>query len=211
MLGRRSLLLALAMAPMVDLASLPPASAAPGMNALTLSTLEAYADTIVPGEKRYPGDLAVAGAAPGPGAVQAGAMDLLAYPGFGLAPLLPPLAVAMNARVLPFAATRLIPVNPLSPLVSLSYRHRAAFVEDVVGSVFPDQLLWVGVALLASLAFDLAPHLHTGEAVRAGHPGLTWLRYPPPGPDGLWRFESFSYGRQLADAHPATTPQGGPA
>jgi len=43
-------------------------------------TLEAFADTIVPGEKRSPDDHAIAGAASGPGAVGAGALELLRTP-----------------------------------------------------------------------------------------------------------------------------------
>lgn len=198
------------MAPFIDLASAPPAAAE--HSALTRVTLEAYADTIVPGAKRYAGDLAVAGAADGPGAVDAGALSLLAYPDFGLAPLLPALAVAMNARVLPFAAKNLILLNPLQPpLVSLSYPQRVRFVHDIVESVFPDRLLWIGVGLLCGWAFDLAIHLHTAEALASRHPGLVWNRYPAPDADGLWRFEEFSYELPLAVPHPTTTPQGGPA
>ena len=37
-------------------------------------TLEAFADTILPGEKRTPDDTAVAGVSDGPGAVAAGAL-----------------------------------------------------------------------------------------------------------------------------------------
>ena len=47
-------------------------------------TLEAFADTIVPGEKRHPCDLAVAGAAEGAGAVQAGAIELLEWNATGV-------------------------------------------------------------------------------------------------------------------------------
>ena len=47
-------------------------------------TLEAFADTFVPGEKRSPDDVAIAGAAAGPGAVEAGALELLEMPATGV-------------------------------------------------------------------------------------------------------------------------------
>jgi hypothetical protein len=37
------------------------------------------------------------------------------------------------------------------------------------------------------------------------------MGFAKPDPDGLWRFEDYSYGRQLARIHPATTPSGNPA
>jgi hypothetical protein len=40
-------------------------------------TLKAFADTIIPGSKRGPDDVAIAGAGNGPGAVAAGALELL--------------------------------------------------------------------------------------------------------------------------------------
>ena len=49
-----------------------------------LLTLEAFADTFVPGERRFPDDIAIAGAAAGPGAVAAGAIELLHSPATGV-------------------------------------------------------------------------------------------------------------------------------
>jgi hypothetical protein len=74
-----------------------------------------------------------------------------------------------------------------------------------------DRPVWQILALVTGLAFDTAAHLDTRQALAAGHPGLTWLRFPAPDADGLWRFPQFSYGRVLADSHPATTPSGSPA
>jgi hypothetical protein len=48
-------------------------------------TLEAFADTIIPGERRWPGDRAVAGVGTGGGAVAAGAVGLLEDPACGIA------------------------------------------------------------------------------------------------------------------------------
>jgi hypothetical protein len=61
------------------------------------------------------------------------------------------------------------------------------------------------------LAFHTAGHLSTAEAVRSGHPGLAWIDFPAPDPDGLWRYPEFSYRRSLAAVHPATTATGQPA
>jgi hypothetical protein len=42
-------------------------------------TLEAFADTLIPGEKRFPADRAIAGVVSGAGAVQAGAIEMLNF------------------------------------------------------------------------------------------------------------------------------------
>src|SRR5206468_12435454 len=61
----------------------------------TVATLEAFADTLLPGEKRSPTDRAIAGAAPGAGAVQAGALDLMGFPAGGAGPALLALACGL--------------------------------------------------------------------------------------------------------------------
>nr|WP_237440297.1 DUF5987 family protein [Amycolatopsis rubida] len=48
------------------------------------ATLEAFAGTIVPGEKRAPDDRAIAGVSDGPGAVVAGAVELVETPATGI-------------------------------------------------------------------------------------------------------------------------------
>src|SRR4051794_10250442 len=52
-------------------------------------TLEAWADTLIPGRKRRPSDPAIAGAARGPGAVQAGAVEFMRFGPTGVAEVLP--------------------------------------------------------------------------------------------------------------------------
>lgn len=188
-----------------------PARAEHSLGAGTTGTLEAYADTVVPGAKRHPGDHPVAGAAAGPGAVHAGALDLLTMPAVGLAPLLPTTAVLVNVQATAYALTHGVRL-PLDrpPLVGLPFEHRTGLLRELVAAGRVDRMAWVGLAYLAGLAFDAAAHTETAEAVRAGHPGLGWLGFFPPDPDGLWRFPAFSYARQLADPHPATTPTGNP-
>src|SRR5207244_232470 len=94
---------------------------------VTVSTLEAFADTLIPGEKRSPDDRAIAGAAPGPGAVQAGALEMMSFPAAGTGPALPGLAAAINARATQFAGQNGIVLDPtVPPLVALDFAQRTA-------------------------------------------------------------------------------------
>jgi hypothetical protein len=175
-------------------------------------TLEAFADTIVPGEKRSPDDVAIAGASPGPGAVQAGAIELLETPATGIAGSLDIYARDLNDRARAYADGRGIdPGGSVPPFVALSFADRTALVRQLTAPGNPEKDLWVLLVMFANMAFDTAPHLHTADAVAAGHPGLAAMGFARPGPDGLWRFPDYSYGRQLARIHPGTTPSGSPA
>ena len=170
---------------------------------LIVPTLEAFADTLIPGEKRSPLDRAIAGAASGPGAVQAGALDLFTGPAAGVAALVPAIAAGLNARATAFAATNAIVLDPtVAPLVSLDFGERSAFLVEILDGTDPDQLLWFAVAALVFIAFHTAGHLDTAAAIAAGHPGLAAIGFPAPNPDGLWRFPEASYGRVLAPKHP---------
>jgi hypothetical protein len=176
------------------------------------ATLEAWSDTIVPGRRRSKTDRAVAGAARGPGAVQAGAWQLLNDPDVGLGPGLPALSASLNAEAVAEAAQAGLVLDPtVPPFVALPFRHRTALAERLLGGTGQDQVVWYALAAIAMLAFHTAGHLDTAKAVRDGHPGLAWLRFPAPDPDGLWRYEHFSYGRRLARRHPRTTRGGHPA
>jgi hypothetical protein len=209
-LSRRRLLQAVAAGvatlPLLDP---PPATAAGPVD--HRATLEAWSDTVVPGRRRSPGDRVVAGAAAGPGAVQAGAWELLNDPAVGIAPGLPALAALLDAQATTEAARAGLRPDPTVPaFVGLPFRHRTAVAERLLGGTGPDQVVWYALAAIAMLAFHTAAHLDTADAVRQGHPGLAWLRFPAPGPDGLWRYERFSYGRRLARRHPRTTTGGHP-
>ena len=176
------------------------------------ATMEAWADTIVPGARRSRHDRVVAGATKGPGAVQAGAWRLLNDPAVGLGPALPALSAALNAEAVDEAARAgLVPDPTVPAFVALPFRHRTAVAERLLGGSGPDQVVWYALAAIAMLAFHTAAHLDTAEAVRHGHPGLTWLDFPRPGADDLWRYDEFSYGRALARRHPRTTGRGQPA
>jgi enediyne biosynthesis protein E8 len=160
-------------------------------------TLEAFADTFVPGAKRSPDDLAVAGAAAGPGAVEAGALQLLETPATGVSEGLTDLARALNEHARSYATE--------------SFADRTAVVRRLIAPDHPEKDIWILAALFCFMAFDTAAHMHTTDAIAAGHPGLTAMGFARPDSDGLWRFPDYSYGRPLADLHPDTTPAGDPA
>jgi hypothetical protein len=212
-LSRRRLLqvlaVAVAAAPFTDLRPARAGDALP-IDAET-ATLEAWSDTMVPGEKRSPADRAIAGAAAGPGAVQAGAVDMMRYGPVGLAPAVPALAAGLTAEALRYAAAHGILDPTVPPFVALSFEHRTGLALELLDGGRPDQLAWYGLAGVAMLAFHTAGHLSTAEAVRTGHPGLAWIDFPAPDDDGLWRYPEFSYRRELATAHPRTTATGQPA
>jgi hypothetical protein len=177
-----------------------------------IATLEAFADTIVPGERRSPDDRAVAGAAEGPGAVQAGALDLLGTPATGVTIGLPYLATALNQHATAYATEHTTALDDSVPaFVALSFADRTALVRSLVAPGHPEKEGWVGLALFCNMAYDSAAHLHTRDAIAAGHPGLLAMGWSNPDPDGLWRFPNYTYGRKLADVHPNTTPSGSPA
>jgi hypothetical protein len=174
-------------------------------------TLEAFADTIIPGEKRFPGDRAVAGAAAGPGAVMAGAVELLRTPATGIHSDLAVLVRMLNERARAYADEHGLPPDPDVPaLVALSFADRTALVRSLVAPGHPEKDVWVLLALFSNMAFDTAAHMHTLDAIASDHPGLATLGLTKPDADGLWRFPQYSYSRPLAEMHPDTTPSGSP-
>ena len=175
-------------------------------------TLEAFADTIVPGEKRFPDDHAIAGVSEGGGAVTAGALEVLEHSASGVAAGLPYLAQALNGHAQNYAQEHGIELDgELPAFVALSYEDRAEVVAMLITPGHPEKDGWVLLALFSNMAFDIAPHKHTIEAMEEGHPGLLAIGLTKPDADGLWRFPDFSYGRQLAQPRPDTTPSGSPA
>ena len=135
---------------------------------------------------------------------------MLTSPALPLAPLLPEIAALLNARAVSYAVTHLLLLPVTSPpFVGLSFAHRTDLVGGLFDAGVPDRAVWQILGLIAGLAFDTAAHLDTREALAAGHPGLTWLGFPAPDADGALALPQFSYGRALADTHPATTPSWG--
>jgi enediyne biosynthesis protein E8 len=175
-------------------------------------TLEAFADTIIPGERRSPDDRAVAGAATGGGAVASGAVDLMTSPEGGLAEMLESLVAGLNDHAQAYALAHGVRSDESVPaFVALPFTDRTALAQELMRPGHPEQDLWVALAMFSNMAWDTGASMHTTEAIERGHPGLTIMGFAPPDPDGLWRFPNFSYRRALADIHPSTTPQGDPA
>jgi hypothetical protein len=176
-------------------------------------TLEAWADTLIPGRKRYPSDFAIAGAARGAGAVQAGAVEFMRFGPTGVAAALPAFVAALNGEATGYIASNHLAVDPtLPPFVALRYRDRKRLVASLTDTTSGDeQLFWFAFSGLVFLAYHTAGHLHTVHAMRIGHPGLKAIGFPEPDHDGLWRFPHFSYRRRLAREHPRTTHSGQPA
>ncbi|MER7729099.1 DUF5987 family protein [Streptomyces sp. NPDC096323] len=174
------------------------------------AVLEAFADTLIPGEKRYPQDRAVAGVSEGGGAVASGAIEVLETPEGGMAPALGDLARLLGEHAVRFRAEQGLPRDDSEPFVGLGYDERLALVGELLAPEHPEHAMWAGLAMFSFMAFDTGAHMHTADAMAAGHPGLAILGFAPPGEDGLWRFPAYSYGRQLADIHPDTDPTGSP-
>jgi enediyne biosynthesis protein E8 len=172
-------------------------------------TLEAFADTILPGEKRYPGDRAVAGAAPGPGAVAAGALELIEEPAAGVVDALDFLSQTLGEKATAWARERGVTLeDDVPPFVALPFEERTALLRTLLSRDNPERDGWVLLTMFSNMAYDSAAHLHTAEAIEAGHPGLLAMGMTRPDADGYWRFEHFSYRRQLAEVHPDTLPNG---
>jgi hypothetical protein len=175
------------------------------------TTLEAFADTIIPGEKRWPEDRAVAGVATGGGAVAAGALELLEMPATGISEALGYLAGALTGHAQAYADERGLTLEEGVPaFVALPYEHRVGVVQALTTPGHPEKDGWVLLALFSNMAFDVAAHMHTTDALAAGHPGLIAMGFAKPDADGLWRFPAYSYGRELASLHPNTTASGSP-
>lgn len=176
------------------------------------STLEAFADTILPGAKRGPDDRAIAGVCDDPGAVEAGALDLLYDPATGVGDGLAHLAQSLNGHATAFAEEHGRTLDEdVPPFVALDYEDRVALVARLTAPGHPEQSGWVLLAMFSNMAFDSAAHRSTAEAIADGHPGLLQMGFAEPDDDGLWRFPDFSYGQELAKRHPDTTESGSPA
>jgi hypothetical protein len=197
--------------PLLAIAEMPSAVAGTKSDIETM-TLEAWADTLIPGAKRYHADYAIAGAARRAGAVQAGAVTFMKFPATGVAAALPAFVSALTAEATSYIGSNNLDVDPtLPPFVALRYRDRKRLVASLTDKSTGDvQLFWFAFSALVFLSYHTAGHLHTAHAVRSGHPGLKAIGFPMPDHDGLWRFPHFSYRRRLAHQHPHTTKGGQP-
>ena len=116
-------------------------------------TLEAFADTLIPGAKRFDGDVAIAGVAHGPGAVQAGALDFMRYPGTGVGAALPAFAAAVDAAAVAYIAEHgRMPDPTVPPFVGLRYPDRKAMLDGLLNHGGGEEtLIWFALAGLVCL------------------------------------------------------------
>ena len=174
-------------------------------------TLEAFSDTVIPGAKRWPGDRAVAGVAPGAGAVQAGAIQMMNFPPAGISPVLPAFAELLTTRAEAYAMQQGIVLDPIVPaLVALDFDQRTALLLELLDPAAPDSIAWFALSAMPFLAYNTAGYVDTATAMREGHPGLKAIGFPEPDADGLWRFPVFSYRKRLANELPLTSASGSP-
>ena len=192
----------------------------------TVMTLEAFSDTLIPGEKRPlaerhvydPNDRAIGDKSPpvtGAGAVQAGALDMMNYPPVGAAAALPGVAAALNARATTYAGQHAIVLDPtVPPFVSLAFPDRTALLVELLDSTATnadEQLVYFAFAAVVFLAYHTAGFEKTADALRTGHPGLAAIHFPTADADELYRYPDHSYRKTLAAPSPRTSRRGSPS
>jgi hypothetical protein len=166
-------------------------------------TLEAFADTLIPGQKRSPTDRAIAGVVKGPGAVQGGALRMMNFPPIGVQALLPGLAFTLNVYAFAYAVSHKITLDlKAPPFVELDFESRTALLLSIFEGSGQDRAAFSALAALTFAAYNTAGYLPTAEAIMNGHPGLKAIGFPAPNANGVWRFPKFSYRRVLARPYP---------
>lgn len=181
----------------------------PTLTASQVLALEAFADTIIPGQQRHDNDRAVVGVSDTPGAVECGALDVLTDPATGIEDGVGEMAELLDARAREFAAHRDLEVTCFA---DLDYPLRRTLVARLTGTAESQKDLWFLLALFSTMAYDSAPHLETAEALdpsRTPVSGLREMGFRAP-IAGRWVFPHSSYERPLAPLHPGTTPNGDP-
>lgn len=169
----------------------------------TTQTLEAFADTLIPGQKRFPKDVAIAGVVKGPGAVQGGALRMMNFPPLGVQAALPGLAFTLNVYAFAYAVNHKITLHlVVPPFVELDFASRTTLLLRIFDGTGQDRAAFSALAVLTFAAFNTAGYLPTAEAIKNGHPGLKAIGFPAPNANGVWRFPKFSYRRVLARPYP---------
>jgi hypothetical protein len=185
----RELLAALAAGPLAE-ALVRPAGAAEPQPGLDDATLQAYADTIIPGRRVTRTDLghaihpqAIAGVDRLPGAVQADALALYHHPETGFDALAPAFLADLQGRSLPHGGD----------FLSLRWPDRVAVCIAGLSFSNPDRTLWEAAAAVPFTAFCAAALVRDQTARHAS--GYRVMGLPGRAPNG---YADFSYGRRLA-------------
>jgi hypothetical protein len=154
-------------------------------------TLEAFADTIIPGRGAARTDLghaihpkAIAGVDDRPGAVEADALALYKHPLIGFERIGPAFLADLERRALPHGG----------PFLELSFEERVATCVDGFSFDNPARLLlWEAAASVPFTAFCAAALVPEQTAEKAS--GYRVMGHPGKAPRG---YSDFSYGRALA-------------
>lgn len=154
------------------------------------ATLQAFADTILPGRKAARTDLgdeidpqAIAGVDDEPGAVEADALRVFHDPLVGFDALEAPFLADLNGRALAQGG----------PFLTLPYEKRVAVVLQGLSFDNPGRTLWEAAAAVPFTAFCAAAEHAIGT--RANASGYRVMGYPGAAPIGHRRF---SYRRKLS-------------
>jgi len=188
---RRACETGLAAAMAIALEAVPAAKAA--APALPDATLQAFADTIIPGRRIartqsgasvHP--QAIAGVDALPGAVESDALALFHHPKVGFDALEPAFLADLQARTLTVAA-------PAVSFLSLPFSARVRVCLSGLDFSNPSRTLWEAAAAVPFTAFcaaALVPNATAADAV-----GYAVMGLPGAAPNG---YRDFSYGRRLA-------------
>ena len=159
------------------------------------ATLQAFADTIIPGRKAAKTDLgdpihpqAIAGVDPEPGAVEADALRLYHHPLIGFDALEPAFLADLSARAL----------QQGGDFLSLGYEQRVQVVLGAFDFQNPTRVLYEAATAVPFTAFCAAAVHPYGSNKNAS--GYRAMGYPGGGPNSapvMYPF-SFSYRRKLA-------------
>jgi hypothetical protein len=159
---------------------------------LTDATLQAFADTIIPGRKATRTDLgdqihpqAIAGVDPQPGAVEADVLRLFHDPLIGFDALEQPFVVDLSTRSLGLAG------NPSFLMLSFAQRTKVCLSGLDFGN--KSRQLWEAAAAVPFTAFCAAAEHPIGTSKNAS--GYRVMGYPGAAPNGYY---GFSYGRKLS-------------
>jgi hypothetical protein len=154
------------------------------------ATLQAFADTILPGRRAERTDLgdqihpqAIAGVDHRPGAVEADALALYHSPLVGFDALQPAFLGELESRSLPHGG----------PFLTLPFEERTAVCRDGLAFSNPTRVVWEAAAAVPFTAFCAAALVPEQTADRAS--GYRVMGLPGAAPNGYRRY---SYRRKLA-------------
>jgi hypothetical protein len=158
--------------------------------AMDEATMQAFADTIIPGRKAQRTDLgdeihpeAIAGVDSEPGAVEADVMRLYHHPLTGFDTLEPAFLAELSTRS----------ARHGGPFLGLGFDQRTAVVLEALSFENEDRVLYEAAAAVPFTAFCAAAIHEVGTSKNSS--GYRVMGYPGAAPQGYRRY---SYGRRLA-------------